>query len=229
MRLLILVCSLFLASAAGANKYSVAIAPAIARDAVPSQLESAMGQAVAEMLSWELSALPNVKVTDPDDASAALPQTDRSELGEAELTDAENAQRKLSVDAFVFPRIIHEGDHVQVQAILATFVGTHSQTFRWQADGPDDQVLPLIRRSAITMADSLRISLPDSVRQLLTQTQGSSWDIVELFAKGIDAENSKRREDALAFYQEAQSRGALLPAMTVRMKKLQASLGRAVH
>jgi len=225
MRLTALFCTLALASFANA-RISVAIAPAVTRGAVPSQLEAPMGKALAEMLSWELSALPNVKVTDPTTAAAALPNADRSELGEAEIADAEAAQRRLGVDAYVLPRLSREGNFVRVEAVLAISVGTRSQSYKWETQGPDDQILPLVRQAVLALADSLQIRLPGNARQLLTQTQGSSWDIVELFAKGIDAEDNGRQEDALSFYHEAQSRGAMLPAMLVRMKKLEATFNR---
>jgi hypothetical protein len=225
MRLAVLFCTLALASLANA-KVSVAIAPAVTRAAVPSQLEAPMGKAVAEMLSWELSAMPSIKVTDPASAASALPNADRSELGEAEIADAESAQRRLGVDAFVLPRISREGSDVQVEAVLAISLGARSQSYKWVTRGPDNQILPLVRQAVLALADSLQIQLPGNARQLLTQTQGSSWDIVELFAKGIDAEDAGRQDDALAFYHEAQSRGAMLPAMLVRMKKLEATLNR---
>ena len=92
--------------------------------------------------------------------------------------------------------------------------------------GQEDRVLPMVRQAAVTLADSLGVRLPDAARKLITQTQGSSWAIVELFAKGVQAEDEGRKPDALAYYREAQSRGAAIPAMLVRMRKLEAFVTR---
>ena len=206
------------------SKYSVAIAPAIVRGAVPSVQEAALSKAIAEMLSWELSMLPNVKVIDPASAAAALGTADRTELGAGEMADAESAGRHLSVDAFVLPRVQHEGDQIQVEAILSVNLGTRINTFKWGVQGQEDLVLPLIRQAALTLADSLGVQLPEQARNFITQSQGSSWIILDLFSKGIQAEDEGRKTDALAYYHDAQSRGAMLPAMVVRMKKLEATI-----
>ncbi|MEN9354693.1 MAG: hypothetical protein RL318_2018 [Fibrobacterota bacterium] len=209
-----------------ASKSSIAIAPAIVRGAVPMAQEAALSKALAEMLSWELSMLPSIKVTDPADAGKALGTTERTELGDGEMADAESAGRRLGVDAFVLPRLQRSGDHLTVDAILSVVKGTRTNTFRWSVQGQEDKVLPMVRQAAITLADSLGIRLPDAARKLINQTQGSSWAIIELFAKGVQAEDEGRKPDALAFYREAQSRGAAIPAMLVRMKKLEAFVTR---
>jgi hypothetical protein len=225
MRTLLLVGLLSSTLLAG-TKVSVAIAPAITRDAVPSQLEAPMAKALAEMLSWELSMLPNVKVTDPQDAAKALGTSERSSLSESDLTDVEAAGRRLGVDAFALPYVRRDGDEVTVAAAISVKVGTRPCTFKWETHGPQDRILPMVRQAALQMADSLHMTVSSSARALLQQSAGSSWEIVVLFAKGIDAEDAGRKTDALALYREAQSRGAVLPALLVRMRKLEATVGR---
>lgn len=226
MRRFLFLAVLLPVAAMAASKSSVAIAPAIVRGAVPMAQEGALSKALAEMLSWELSMLPNVKVTDPADAAKALGSSERTELGESEMVDAEAAGRRLGVDAFVMPRIQRSGDQIQVDAILSIVQGTRTNTFKWAVQGQEDRVLPMVRQAAVTLADSLGVRLPEAARKLISQTQGSSWAIVELFAKGVQAEDEGRKPDALAYYREAQSRGAAIPAMLVRIRKLEAFVTR---
>lgn len=209
-----------------ASKSSVAIAPAIVRGAVGSDREAALSKALAEMLSWELSMLPGVKVTDPADVAKELNVLDRTEIGDAELADAESAGRKLAVDAFVLPRLSRSGDQLLVEAAISVAQGTRTKTFKWAVQGQEDKVLPMVRQAVIAMADSMGVTLPEVARRMATQAQGSSWAVLELFAKGVQAEDEGRKADALAAYREAQTRGAMIPAMLVRLRKLEASAGR---
>lgn len=213
-------------AALAASKSSVAIAPAIVRGAVGSDREAALSKALAEMLSWELSMLPGVKVTDPADVAKELNVLDRTEIGDAELADAESAGRKLAVDAFVLPRLSRSGDQLLVEAAISVAQGTRTKTFKWAVQGQEDKVLPMVRQAVIAMADSMGVTLPEVARRMATQAQGSSWAVLELFAKGVQAEDEGRKADALAAYREAQTRGAMIPAMLVRLRKLEASAGR---
>lgn len=213
-------------AAMAASKSSVAIAPAIVRGAVGSDREAALSKALAEMLSWELSMLPGVKVTDPADVAKELNVAERTEIGDAELMAAESAGRKLAVDAFVLPRLSRSGDQLLVEAAISVAQGTRSKTFKWAVQGQEDKVLPMVRQAVIAMADSMGVTLPEVARRMATQAQGSSWAVLELFAKGVQAEDEGRKTDALAAYREAQTRGAMIPAMLVRLRKLEASAGR---
>lgn len=213
-------------SVLAASKSSVAIAPAIVRGAVGSDREASFSKALAEMLSWELSMMPGIKVTDPADAAKELNVSERTEIGEAELADAERAGRRLAVDAFVLPRLERSGDQLLVEAAISVVQGTRTKTFKWAVQGQEDRVLPMVRQAVVAMADSMGIALPEAARRIATMTQGSSWAVLELFAKGVQAEDEGRKADALAAYREAQSRGAMIPAMLVRLKKLEASAGR---
>lgn len=213
-------------AAMAASKSSVAIAPAIVRGAVGTDREASLSKALAEMLSWELSMLPGVKVTDPVDVAKAIDVVDRTEIGDGELAAAESAGRKLAVDAFVLPRLGRSGDQLVVEAAISVVQGTRTRTFRWGVQGQEDKVLPMVRQAVVAMADSMGIALPEAARRIATMTQGSSWAVLELFAKGVQAEDEGRKADALAAYREAQNRGAMIPAMLVRLKKLEASAGR---
>ncbi|MEK7393990.1 MAG: hypothetical protein AAB214_15625 [Fibrobacterota bacterium] len=210
---------------AGADRVGLAIAPGIVKGGDLAQdLVEPMQDVVGEMLSWEASMVPNVKVVDPAMLSAALEKvgwSGRTDLTRTEIEDARTASRQLDADAVVLTRFVHDGRSVQWQVALGYRRETKDLSLQFSGRSGEDEFVQKIRERALTLLDSLGVKVPPSAHQIVKSRGAVTWEALVEYAAGLRDQKSGRNDEALRHLQEASRRAPFLPALQVRLKKLQ--------
>ncbi|HNY29538.1 MAG TPA: hypothetical protein PKO15_01500 [Fibrobacteria bacterium] len=223
----ILLVALALASfpQAGAFKATLAIAPALVRGGdLPTDLIPPFQKAVAEILSWEASLIPGLKVVDPANLDGLLESrgwSQRSDLNDAEVEEARSAGRELDATASLAVRIQHLGPSVDWKVALAYRAGTVDRTIKMSGRSREDELLLDIRTRTLQCMDSLGLSVPASARQMVATRGKVPWEALMEYATGIRDQAASRPDDALRHLREAQRKAPFLPALQVRLKTLE--------
>jgi hypothetical protein len=209
-----------------AYKTVLAIAPPLVQDGdLPSDLQSPFQTVLAEILSWEASAVPSVRVVDPSGISTTLDSkgwNTRADLTESEVEDARMAARQQDASAVVVLQVVHSGTDVEWKAALAYRDGTVDKSTRIQGYSREDDFLLDIRRQSIAFLDSLGVEVPDVARQMAASDRGRvPWEALLDYSRGVRDQQSGHIEDALRNLREATRRAPFLPALQYRLKKLE--------
>jgi len=210
---------------AGGDRIGLAIAPGIVKggDLAPD-LVLPMQEAVGEMLSWEASMVPNVRVIDPSSLGVVLEKlgwSARTDLGGTEIEDARTASRQLDADAVVLTRFVHDGRSVQWQVALGYRRETKDLSLQLSGRSGEDEFVQKIRDRALTLLDSLGAKVPPSAHAIVNSRGAVTWEAMVEYATGIRDQKAGRTDEALRHLQEASRRAPFLPALQVRLKKLQ--------
>ncbi len=227
---LVLVALLGLASASMANgrRIALAIAPAIVKGGdLASDLVGPMQEVIAEMLSWEASMVPSVRVIDPAPLQVALEKngwSGRTDLSETEIEDARTASRQLDADAVVLTQFVHEGRQVNWRTALGYRRETQDLSLRLSGKGREDDFVQQIRTQALLMLDTLGVKVPPAAKQMVSTRGAVSWEALVEYATGLRDQKMGRNDEALRHLQEASRRAPFLPSLQVRFKKLQAEM-----
>lgn len=219
----------FVATAsAGEKRTALAIAPAIVKGGdLSSDLVQPMQEAIAEMLSWEASLVPAIRVIDPTPLQTALEKSNwssRTDLAEPEIEDARTASRNLDADAVVLTRFVHEGRSVEWQVALGYRRETQDLSYKLSGRSREDEFVQKIREQALVMMDTLGVKVAPAAKQMVATRGKVSWEALVEYASGIRDQKALRNEDALRHFQEATRRAPFLPSLQVRQKKLELEL-----
>ena len=211
---------------AAAYKSVLAIAPALVQDGdIPSDLQGPFQTALAEILSWEASAVPGVKVVDPAGINSALDSkgwNSRSDLTESEVEDARMAAHQQDASAVILMRVVHSGAYVDWKSALAYRDGTVDRSMRMQGQAREDDFILQVRRQSISYLDSLGVEVPDLARQMLATDRGRiPWDALMDYSRGVRDQQAGHIDDALRHLRDASRRAPFLPALQYRLKKLE--------
>jgi len=211
---------------AAAYKTVLAIAPALVQDGdIPSDLQGPFQTALAEILSWEASAVPGVKVVDPAGINTSLDSkgwNTRSDLTESEVEDARMAAHQQDASAVILMRVVHSGFYVEWKSALAYRDGTVDRSIRMEGRSREDNFILQVRRQSISYLDSLGVDVPDVARQMLVTDRGRiPWDALMDYSKGVRDQEAGHIDDALAHLRDASRRAPFSPALQYRLKKLE--------
>lgn len=224
-KILLVVAMLATFSQAGAFKATLAIAPALVRGGdLPSDLIQPFQKAVAEILSWEASLIPNLKVVDPaslDGLLEARGWSQRSDLTDAEVEDVRSTGRELDATASLAVRIQHLGSSVDWKMVLAYRAGTMDKTLKLSGRSREDELLLDVRTRTLQCMDSIGLTVPAAARQMVATRGKVPWEALIEYATGIRDQAGNRPEDALRHLREAQRKAPFLPALQVRLKTLE--------
>lgn len=210
---------------AGAYKATLAIAPALVRGGdLPNDLIQPFQKAVAEILSWEASMIPGLKVVDPANLDGLLESrgwSQRSDLNDAEVEDVRSTGRELDATASLAVRIQHLGTSVDWKMVLAYRAGTVDKTFKLSGRSREDDLLLDVRTRTLQYMDSLGLNVPPAARQMVATRGRVPWEALIEYATGIRDQTASRPDDALRHLREAQKKAPFLPALQVRLKTLE--------
>lgn len=206
----------------------LAIAPAIVKGGdLPSDLVEPMQEVLAEMLSWEASLVPTIKVVDPSMLQASLEKngwSERTDLTETEIEEARAASRILDADAVVLTRFLHQGPMVDWQVALGYREETVDKSRKLSGASREDEFVQKIREQALDLLDTLGVKVPASAKQVVSSRGKVSWEAMLEYATGIRDQRDGKQEDALRHLREAVRRAPFLPALQVRLKRLEAEM-----
>jgi hypothetical protein len=210
---------------AAPDRIGLAIAPGIVKGGdLPSDLVLPMQEVVGEMLSWEASMVPNLKVVDPVLLGVALEKqgwSNRTDLSRTEIEDARTASRQLDADGVILTRFIHDGRSVQWQVALGYRRETQDLNILLSGKSGEDEFVQKIRDRALVLLDSLGAKVPPAAHAIVNSRGTVTWEAMKEYAMGIRDQKMGRDDEALRHLQEASRRAPFLPALQVRLKKLQ--------
>jgi len=210
---------------AGAYKAVLGIAPPLdyGGDLGPDLL-SPFQTAMAEILSWEASLVPGLRVVDPGTLASALEAKGwdtRTELTGTEVEDARMAGQQQDADAVIVTQVLHSGDAVSWKIALAYRQGTDDRSLRFQGVSGEDDFMIQIRQKAISFLDSLGVDVPAAARQMATDRGRVPWEAILEYSRGIRDQQAGKIDDALRHLREANRRAPLLTSLQYRLKKLE--------
>lgn len=212
-------------SQAGEYKVSLAVAPVLLGGGdIPFDLVVPLQTTLAEVLSWEASMIPGVKVADPGPLASVLEAkgwSARRELGGDEVEDVRMAARQQDAEASLVVRALHSPGTVEWKAALAYRVGTVDRAAYVEGVAREDDFLLAARRQALSFFDSLGVPVPPVARQAVNDRGRVPWESLLEYARGVRDQQAGRTEDALRHLRDAYRRAPLLPALQVRLKKLE--------
>lgn len=222
---------LFWAAAPGlaaGPRLGLAIAPAIVHGGdLRPDLEEPMQEAIAEMLSWEASLIPSIRVIDPVLLQTNLEKNDwstRTDLSEIEIEDGRTASRQLDADAVILTRFVHQAGLVQWQIAVAYRKETKDMSQRLSGNSRENDFLLQIRRRTLAFLDTLGVEVPPSAHQIVASRGSVSWDALVEYASGIRDQKLGKSDDALRHLRDASRSAPFLPSLQVRLKKLEKEL-----
>ena len=224
-RLLLLV--LVSAGIAGAAAYKsvLAIAPAILSDGdVPADLVAPMQTVLAEVISWEASMVPSIRVVDPVPLATSLERkgwSSRTELGSEEAEDARMSARQQDADAVLLLKAEHSGGAISWKAALAYRDGTLDKVATGEGRVREDDFMLQARMQALVFLDSLHVDVPAAARVIVSDHSRVPWEALMEYSRGVRDQQAGRADDALRHLREAARRAPFLPALQVRLKKLE--------
>jgi hypothetical protein len=212
-------------ASAGAYKSVLGIAPTLVMGGdIPTDLQSPFQTAMAEILSWEASLVPGLKVVDPVQLAAMLEKngwSSRTDLTGTEVEDARMASRQQDADATIIMQALHAGGAVDWKVALAYRDGTVDKSLFFNGRGREDDFLVQTRRQAITFLDSLGVDVPPAARQMASDRGRVPWEALLEYARGIRDQQAGKTEDALRHLRDANRRAPLLTSLQFRLKKLE--------
>jgi hypothetical protein len=210
---------------AGAYKAVIGIAPPLdyGGDLAPDLL-SPFQTAMSEILSWEASLVPGLRVVDPGPLASALEAKGwdtRTDLTGTEVEDARMAGQQQDADAVIAMQVQHSGDAVNWKIALAYRQGTDDRSLRVQGVSGEDDFMTQIRQEAISFLDSLGVDVPAAARQMATERGRVPWEALLEYSRGIRDQEAGKIDDALRHLREANRRAPLLTSLQYRLKKLE--------
>lgn len=226
-RILLLIVALFATNSLAAYKLSVAVAPAIVQGDIGYDLAPWAGRAVAEILSWEVSAVQTIRVVDPATLEKSLDGwTMWTDLTSPQIDAARAAGRKIDVEAVVLSRMEKHGFEAKLQMAVVVYKNMKDRVVHMEVKGPDDAVLGLLRQQVVGSLDSLGFNVPPALRQAAAQRGTTKWDAIVEYARALQSYSQGNKEEALRRMQECQRLDPGIPAAIVRIKTLEKELGR---
>ena len=213
---------------AAPNRVGVAIAPTIVRGGdLSTDLEQPLQEAIAEMLSWEASLIPSLRVIDPVLLQSSLEKngwSGRRDLSETEIEEARTASRQLAAGAVLLTQFVHQSGVVDWQVALAYRRETKDLSQRLSGRSREDEFLVQIRQQVLAYFDTLGIQVPPAAYQIVRSRGNVPWEALREYAMGIRDQKAGKDEEALRHLREALRRAPFLPSLQVRAKKLEAQL-----
>jgi hypothetical protein len=210
---------------AGAYKAVLGFAPPLdVGGDLSSDLLSPFQTAMAEILSWEASLVPVVRVVDPGPLASSLEAkgwSTRTDLTGTEVEDARMAGQQQDADAVIAMQVLHSGNEVNWKIAMAYKRGTDDRSLRFQGVSGEDQFMVQIRQEAISFLDSLGVDVPAAARQMATDRGRVPWEALLEYARGIRDQQAGQIDDALRHLREANRRAPLLTSLQYRLKKLE--------
>ena len=226
-RILLLLLAVFVSTSSAAYKLSVAVAPAIVQGDVEYDLAPWTGRAVAEILSWEISAVQTIRVIDPATLEKSLDGwTMWTDLGAPQIDAARSAGRLIGVEAVVLPRMEKRGFEASLQMAVVVYKNMKDRVVQMEVKGPDDAVLGLLRQQVVGTLDSLGFNVPPAIRQVAAQRGKTKWDAIVEYGRALQSNSLGNKEEALRHMKECQRLDPNIPAALVRIKTLEKELGR---
>lgn len=211
-----------------AYKLSMAVAPAIVQGDVERDLAPWAGRAIAEIVSWEVSAVQTIRVVDPVTLEKSLDGwTTWTDLAQPQVDAVRSAGRLIDAEAVVLPRIEKRGFESNLQVAVVVYRNMAYRTIRFDLKGPDDAVLAQLRQQLVNSLDSLGFNVPAALRIAASQKLNrTKWDAVLEFGRGLQSISLGNKEEALRRFQESQRLDPNIPATVVRIKTLEKDIGR---
>lgn len=211
-----------------AYKLSVAVAPAIVQGDVGQDVSPWVGRALAEILSWEISAVQTIRVVDPATLEKNLEGwMSWTDLGQSQIEAIRAAGRQTDVEAVILPRLERRGFEATLQVAVAVYKNMNERVIRLEVAGRDDAILGLLRQQVVQSLDSLGFNVPPALRHAATQRlTKTKWDAIIEFGKGLQALSVGNREEALRRLKESQRLDPNIAAVMVRIKTLEKELAR---
>lgn len=210
---------------AGAYKSTLGIAPVLVSGGdIPSDLQAPFQTATSEILSWEASLVPGVKVVDPVQLAANLENkgwSSRTDLTGTEVEDARMASRQQDADATIVSQALHSGGVVDWKVALAYREGTVDRSVYFTGRCREDDFLVQARQQAIFFLDSLKVDVPPAARLMVTDRGRVPWEAMLEYARGIRDQQAGKIDDALRHLRDASRRVPLLTSLQFRLKKLE--------
>jgi hypothetical protein len=227
MRVFLLLVALVVGTSSAAYKLSVGVAPSIVTGDVDPTLAPWAGRAVAEMLSWEISMVQTIRVADPSSVEKGLVGWEfRTELGAAELDDARTARQQADVEAVLLSRLNRKMGASSLEIAAVVRKNGEDRVVRSSVSGHPDALLGLLRTQVVGSIDSLGISIPASVRQIVASRPSTKWDAILEYGRALRSLSQGNKEDALRSMREALRLDPNLAAALVRTRTLEKELGR---
>jgi hypothetical protein len=189
-----------------------------------SDLVSPFQTAMAEILSWEASLVPGLRVVDPGPLASSLEAkgwSTRTDLTGTEVEDARMAGQQQDADAVIAMQVLHSGNEVNWKIAMAYRQGTDDRSLRFQGVSGEDVFMVQIRQKAISFLDSLGVDVPTAARQMATDRGRVPWEALLEYARGIRDQQAGQIDDALRHLREANRRAPLLTSLQYRLKKLE--------
>ena len=210
---------------AGAYKSILGIAPTLVYGGdIASDLQVPFQTAMAEILSWEASLVPGLKVVDPVQLANTLENngwSTRSDLTGTEVEDARMASRQQDADATIILQALHTGGAVDWKVALAYRDGTVDKSLFFKGRSREDDFMVQTRRQAISFLDSLGVDVPAAARQMASDRGRVPWEGLLEYARGIRDQQAGKVEDALRHLRDANRRAPMLTSLQFRLKKLE--------
>lgn len=211
-----------------AYKLSAAVAPAIVQGDVGQEVAPWVGRALAEILSWEISAVQTIRVIDPATLEKNLEGwASWTDLGQTQIDAVRSAGRQIDAEAVVLPRVERRGFDATLQVAVVVYKNMKERVIRLDVAGRDDAILALLRQQVVNSLDSLGFNVPPALRQAATQRLSKTkWDAIVEFGKALQSLSVGNREEALRRLKESQRLDPNIPAAIVRIKTLEMELAR---
>jgi len=211
-----------------AYKLSAAVAPAIVQGDVGQDVAPWVGRALAEILSWEISAVQTIRVVDPATLEKNLDGWMAwTDLGQTQIEAVRAAGRRTDVEAVILPRLERRGFDATLQVAVVVYKNMNERVIRLDVSGRDDAILGLLRQQVVQSLDSLGFNVPPALRHAATQRLTKTrWDALVEFGKGLQALSEGNREEALRRLKESQRLDPNIAAVMVRVKTLEKEMAR---
>lgn len=215
-------------SASAAYKLSVAVAPAIVQGDVDHDVAPWVGRAVAEIVSWEVSAVQTIRVVDPVTLEKQLDGwTMWTDLSQPQIDAIRSAGRQIDVEAVILPRMEKHGFEATLQVAVVVYKNMNERILRFEVRGADDAVLAQLRQHVVNSLDSLGFNVPPALRQSASQRFGrTKWDAILEFGRGLQNLSVGNKDEALRRFKECQRLDPNIPAALVRIRTLEKEVSR---
>lgn len=226
--LALLVLAGLVSTSSAAYKLSAAVAPAIVQGDIEHDLAPWVGRAVAEIVSWEVSAVQSIRVIDPATLEKSLDGwTMWTDLTQTQIDAARSAGRLVDAEAVILPRLEKRGFEANLQVAVVIYKNMKDRVIRFDVSGPDDAVLGLLRQQVVNSLDSLGFNVPPALRQAASQRlNNTKWNAIVEFGKGLQRLSENNKDEALRHLKECQRLDPNIPAAMVRIKTLERDLRR---
>jgi len=129
--------------------------------------------------------------------------------------------QQQDADACLILRVVHSAGVVDWKAALAFRDATVDRSVSLDGRSREDDFLLQARRAALGFLDSLHVEVPAAARQAVSDRGRVPWEVLMEYARGMRDQQAGRADDALRHLREASRRAPFLPALQVRLKKLE--------